>query len=65
MTDKALKEIIKDGVKEALKEERLTLYEIIVPYASKKEIDEINKKFGSPGKYKRKDFVDMTNWTIK
>jgi len=65
MTDKALKEIIKDGVKEALKEERLTLYEIIVPYASKKEIDEIHKKFGSPNKYKRKDFVDMTKWTMK
>ncbi len=65
MTNKALKEIIKDGVKEALKEERLMLYEIIVPYASKKDINEIHKKFGSPDKYKEKDFVDMTEWTMK
>ncbi len=65
MTDKALKQIIKDGVKEALKEERITLYEIIVPYATKKEIEEIHKKFGSPDKYKEKDFVDMTKWTLK
>jgi hypothetical protein len=60
--DENLKEIIKRSVREVIKEERLGLYEILVPYASNKEISEIKQKFGSPENYSKEDFIDMTNW---
>ena len=62
MIDENLKEIIKRSVREVIKEERLGLYEILVPYASNKEISEIKQKFGSPENYSKEDFIDMTNW---
>ena len=62
MVDENLKAIIKQSVREVIKEERLSLYEILVPYASNKEIAEIHKKYGSPQKYSKEKFVDMTNW---
>ncbi len=65
MVDEKLKEMIKQSVREVIKEERLSLYEILVPYASNKEIDEIHKKYGSPQNYDKEEFVDMTNWIKK
>ena len=62
MIDENLKEIIKQSVREVIKEERLHLYEILVPYASSKEISEIKQKFGSPENYSKEEFIDMTNW---
>ena len=65
MNNEKLKEMIKESIREVLKEERLALYEILVPYVTKKELDEIHKKFGSPDKYHEEDFVDMTDWIKK
>lgn len=62
MLAEEIKEIIKESIREVLKEERLTLYEILTPYVSKKELNEIQKKFGSPQRYDENDFVDMTAW---
>ena len=62
MIDKELKEMIKQSVREVIKEERLSLYEILIPYASNKEIDEIHKKYGSPQNYSKEEFVGMTKW---
>jgi len=62
VVDENLKEIIKQSVREVIKEERLSLYEILVPYASNKEIAEIHKKYGSPQSYNEEEFVDMTDW---
>lgn len=62
MVNDELKEIIKESVREVLKEERFSLYEILIPYVSKRELNEIRKKYGSPQKYDEKDFVDMTSW---
>ncbi len=62
MAGEELKEIIKESIREVLKEERLSLYEILIPYVTKKELNEIRKKFGSPEKYDEDDFVDMTAW---
>lgn len=64
MTDLELKEMIKKSVREVLREERLSLYEILIPYVAKKELAEIRKKFGSPATYREDDFVDMTDWII-
>jgi hypothetical protein len=62
MVGEELKEIIKESIREVLKEERFSLYEILIPYASRRELSEIQKRFGSPKKYNQKDFVDMTAW---
>ena len=62
MSNEELKNIIKESVREAIKEERLTLYEILIPSVSKKEMDDISKKYGSPDNYQYEDFVDKTDW---
>ncbi len=62
MIGEELKEIIKESIREVLKEERFSLYEILIPYITRKELNEIQKKFGSPQKYNENDFVDMTAW---
>ncbi|NIR48665.1 hypothetical protein GWO43_09530 [candidate division KSB1 bacterium] len=62
MNNQELREIIKESVREVLKEERLALYEILTPYATQKERDDIQKRFGSPEKYDEDQFVDMTDW---
>jgi len=65
MSDKELKDIIKQSIREAIKEERLSLYEVLIPPVSKREMNEIIKNYGSPDKYNRDDFVDMTDWIKK
>ena len=62
MSNEELKDIIKESVREAIKEERLSLYEVLIPTVSKRELDEIIKHYGSPDKYNLEDFVDMTDW---
>ncbi len=62
MSNKELKDIVKESVREVIKEERLSLYEILLPSVSKKELNEIIKSYGSPDKYHKEDFVDMTDW---
>lgn len=57
-----LKELIKESISEVLKEERLTLIESIIPHVSKKEMNEIKKKYVSPQDYLISDFKDMTEW---
>jgi len=34
-------------------------------YVTKKELREIIKKYGSPQRYKKEAFVDMTDWIKK
>ena len=62
MIGEELKDIIKQSIREVLKEERLSLYEILIPYLGRKELNEIEKKFGLSKKYNEDDFVDKTAW---
>ncbi len=62
MIDENLKKVVKESLREVIKEERLNLYEILVPYASNKELSEIHLKYGSPNNYSKEEFVDMTDW---
>lgn len=62
MINAEIKEIIKESVREVLREERLTLYEILIPTVSKKELVDIHQRYGSPQNYRDEDFVDMTSW---
>lgn len=57
-----LKKLIKESVREVLREERLGLCEIMIPSVSRKELEEIHPKFGSPADYGKNDFTDMTDW---
>ena len=62
MITEELKGVIKQSIREVLKEERMSLYEILIPNITRKELKEIEKKFGSPEKYNEDDFVDKTVW---
>lgn len=57
-----LKRLIKESVREVLREERLGLCEIMIPKVSKKEMGEIQAGLGSPADYRKDDFTDMTDW---
>jgi hypothetical protein len=57
-----LKSLIKESIREVLREERLSLCEIMIPRVSKKEQNEIQGKLGSPSDYGGDDFTDMTDW---
>jgi hypothetical protein len=62
MSNEELKELINESVREVLKEERLTLYEIMIPNISSQEMAKIQKKFGSPDAYNKEGFIDMADW---
>jgi len=57
-----LKKLIKESVREVLREERLGLCEIMIPEVSKKEMGEIQARLGSPADYRKDDSTDMTDW---
>jgi hypothetical protein len=57
-----LKKLIKESIREVLREERLGLCEIMIPHVSKKELNEIHSKFGVPADYREDDFTDLTDW---
>jgi hypothetical protein len=57
-----LKVLIKESVREVLREERLLLCQILMPYVSDDEQDEIDADFGSPSDYEDDELVDMTDW---
>lgn len=62
METQALKVLIKESVREVLREERLLLCQILMPYVSDDEQAEIDADFGSPSDYADDEMVDMTNW---
>jgi hypothetical protein len=61
METQELKQLLKETIREVLREERLSLCMILIPYASEKENQEIQAKFGSPTQYSKDEFVDMTD----
>lgn len=57
-----LKAIIKESVQEALKEERLLLYQTLIPYITDQEQTDIENELGKPSDYEADEMIDMTNW---
>lgn len=57
-----LKALIKESIREVLREERLLLCKSLVPYISNEEQAEIENEFGSPSDYKDEELIDMTHW---
>jgi Zn/Cd-binding protein ZinT len=58
----ALKALIKESVREVLKEEWFGMWQSVIPNVSDAEQAEINQSSGSPSDYKQSDFVNMTDW---
>ncbi len=57
-----LKLLIKETMREVLREERLTLCKILMPYVDDAEQAELEAEFGSPADYSEDEAVDMTEW---
>ena len=57
-----LKALIKESVREVLREERLLVCQSLVPYVSNEEQAEMEAEFGFPSDYKAEEFIDMTHW---
>jgi len=62
MEAQMLRDIIKESIREVLREERLSLFLALIPIVSDKEIREIEANFPSLSQYKPEDFTDMTDW---
>lgn len=58
----ALKTLIKESIREVLREERLNLCQLLMPVVSDEEQAEIELALGSPNSYDPKDFVNLTDW---
>lgn len=59
---KIIKELFRDVINEVIREERINFYQYIVPTTSESELNNIEKLYGKPENYNKKDFVDMTDW---
>lgn len=57
-----LKALIKESVREVLKEEWFSMWQSVIPEVSDAEQSEIDQSSGSPSDYEQNDFVDMTDW---
>lgn len=59
-----LKEIIKSSIREVLAEERVSLIQAIIPSVTKKELADIEKRYGKPTDYSEKELTDKTSWFL-
>jgi hypothetical protein len=57
-----LKALIKESVREVLREERLLLCQVLIPYVSDEEQSDIEAEFGAPSDYDDDEVIDMTHW---
>ena len=57
-----LKALIKESIREVLREERLILCQVLVPFIDAEEQIEIETEFGSPSDYDADERIDMTHW---
>ncbi len=57
-----LKALIKESIREVLREERMLLCQVLIPYVSEEEQEELNEMFGSAPNYEAEESVDMTEW---
>lgn len=62
MEIKELKALIKESMREVLREERLLLCKTLIPYVDDTEQAELEAEFGLPTDYDDDETVDMTAW---
>ena len=61
MEKQELKALIKETMKEVIQEERASLSQILIPYVSDKEQEELEREFGIP-LTEKEELVDLTDW---
>ena len=57
----ALKGLIKESVREVMREEWFKFFDLLLPYVDTQEQAEIEASF-SPADHSDEDFVDITHW---
>lgn len=57
----ALKALIKESVREVMREEWFKFFEMLTPYVDDEEQADIEANF-SPSDHNDKDFIDVTDW---
>ena len=62
MEKQELKSLIKETMREVIQEERHNLCQILIPYISDKEQQELEAEFGSPSDDEDEHLVDLTDW---
>jgi hypothetical protein len=62
MEIQGFKSLIKESIRELLREERLLLCKSLMPFISNEVQAEIQAEFGSPSDVKAEELIDMTNW---
>lgn len=62
MDRQTLKELIKESIREVLKEEKINLYSALISYVDDEEQQEIDRQCGSPQNYEEEELIDMTDW---
>ena len=62
MKTQELKTLIKESMREVLREERLLLCNMLMSYVSGEEQKEIDTSFGSPQDYENEELINMTDW---
>ncbi|HLP91089.1 MAG TPA: hypothetical protein VK184_21225 [Nostocaceae cyanobacterium] len=62
MENQELKALIKESIREVLREERMLLCQVLIPYLSDEEQEELNAELGSPSDYEDEETIDMTDW---
>lgn len=62
MEKQELKALIKETMREVIQEERANLCQILIPYVSDEEQQELKAEFGIPSVEKEEELVDLTDW---
>ncbi len=62
MENQELKNLIKESVREVLREERLLLCNMLIPYISDQEQKELDRELGKPQDYENEELIDMNDW---
>jgi len=57
-----LKTLIKESLREVLREERLNLCQLLMPYVNDDEQAEIDAALGSPEVDGKDELIDLTGW---
>ena len=65
METQELKNLIKESVREVLREERLLFCNMLMPYVSDQEQKELDQELGKPQDYENEELIDMTDWVKK
>lgn len=62
METQELKNLIKESVREVLREEKLLVCNMLMPYVSDQEQQELDTEIGKPEDYENEELSDMTDW---